>query len=102
MLKKLVANQELIEKEMDEEKKPTLYYKIVEIISEISLGIITFGGLGLFHSHNDFYANMGMLIWCGTILMYLISGWIFQAITKIHLTLGYGGWTPGYRKKRRR
>jgi len=47
-----------------------------------------------------FQRTSGMIMWVGTIICYLISGWIAQHVAGIPLEMGYGGWRkPNFRKR---
>ncbi len=44
--------------------------------------------------------SSGMIMLVGTIICYLISGWIAQHVAGISLEMGYGGWRkPNFRKR---
>jgi len=70
---------------------------ILQIFEKVLEALILFTGLGTFlygveGEFKEIWALPGAIIWCGTLLLYLIDGIIFRETTGIPIRMGYGGW----------
>ena len=79
--------------------KKSLLSKLARIIE----GVVLLTGLTMmmFRENSKGLAIAGTVIWVGSILIYFLSGILIEAIAKIPLEFGYGGWTTKKRRTRR-
>lgn len=54
--------------------------------------IIMFSGMFASMNEDKLYKIPGIIIWGGTIITYILSGFLIEAFAKIPLEMGYGGW----------
>ena len=74
--------------------------KIVNIGQGVLVTFIQFSGMFLMFSDNNLLFLSGVIIWPGTLLFYLLSGWIARDYLNIPIRMGYGGWKAYNPKKK--
>ncbi len=87
--------------------EPNEKKSLIEHLAAWLRGLLALGGLllmmGLEKESNGFSVSGG-IIWIGTIVCWLIAGWIVRYVARIPLRMGYGGWhvhRPRNRRKRK-
>ena len=73
-------------------------------IAQIIRNLILFAGLigtVTLRDKTNAYAISGAMIWIGTIVCWLIAGWITKGVAGMPLKMGYGGWSVDRSEKRR-
>lgn len=74
---------------------------LIEKIAYYSGGIIVILGLIFIFSDRKDINNVGLIIWCSTIIIYFFMGIAIRDIANIPIRHGYGGWQI-YNKRRRK
>ena len=78
---------------------------VIEHLAAWLRGLLLFGGLflmlGLEKERNGFSIS-GAIIWIGTIVCWLIAGWIVREVAGVPVRMGYGGWRVHRTRNRRR
>lgn len=81
-------------------KNEPINNSLIEKLAYYIGGIIVLLGLIFIFSDRKDIQNVGLLIWCTTILIYFFMGIAIRNIINIPIRHGYGGWQI-YNKKRR-
>jgi predicted ABC-type exoprotein transport system permease subunit len=78
--------------------KPDEKRGVIKTMSDVVRGLIVFAGLfSMLSGHAS-----GTIIWVGTIICWLLAGWITREVVGIPLKMGYGGWYVQRKKSRHR
>ncbi len=87
--------------------EPNEKKSLVEHLAAWVRGLLLFGGLLLMmgaEKESNGFSVSGGIIWIGTIVCWLIAGWIVRDVAGIPVRMGYGGWRvhrPRNRRKRK-
>jgi hypothetical protein len=71
---------------------------ISKFVSTIE-GLFILSGLITMLSDDPLFKTPGMIIWIGTLFIYVLSGIIVWSITDLPLKMGYGGWYISHRQR---
>lgn len=84
-----------------EDKKES--QNLMQHFNQILGGIIVIAGLAATAiSEVSLFNTPGMIIWIGSILIYVVFGIVIQLITNLPLKIGYGGWFISRSRKRKK
>lgn len=70
-------------------------------LSSILEGSIVISGLAAMLTNDSVFRTPGMIIWFGTIAIYVICGVFISSLTNLPLKMTYGGWRIRYSNKRK-
>ncbi|AEW00262.1 hypothetical protein A4D02_23315 [Niastella koreensis] len=76
--------------------------RLVGVSGLLQGSLILYGLIAIYIEHPKEIEISGQIIWFGSIAYYALVGIIVSELTGIPLTMTYGGWKAGYRKRKRR